>query len=236
MHGVDVLDIRHFWPNDRPLLDGAAVTAVLTHHDGVLMAAGDVDYSGSTLDEDLERIDAIHRHSEAEGWGAFPYHLAASPNGRLFFCRDLDRRGSHIYRRNHETLGVVALGNFMSMVPGYRQVRAVGAGVALAVREVGRDVEWPGHREYAVAEHPTSCPGDSWESWRPAVWWWAGMLVGEGANVKPYLVTERGSDFIWITNGVVRSYLRRMAHADSLGIPREVKVVPRGTLGSVGRV
>jgi hypothetical protein len=175
LHGVEVADIRHFWPNDRPRLDQAAVTAVLTHHDGVLMLPGDRDYSGSTLDEDLERIDAIHRHSVGEGWGNYPYHLTASPNGRLFLCRDLDRRGSHIYWRNHETLGLVMLGNYMEASPGDAQLCAAAAGLVLALRELGRLVQLVGHREYAVPEHPTVCPGDTWFEWQSRLWSFVGF-------------------------------------------------------------
>lgn len=54
-----------------------------------------------------------------------------------------------------------------------------------------------------------------------------------------YLIRERSSNLIWIasTEVPVKSYLRDFAHARALGIsPLTVKVVPDGTLDSLGRV
>jgi hypothetical protein len=181
IHGIEVADIRHWWPNDRPVLDGGAVTAVVVHHDGVLMAPGDRNYSGGTLDEDLGRIGAVHRHSVAEGWGAFPYHLMASPNGRLFLCRDLDRRGSHVYWRNHESVGVALMGDFTDGAPGDKQLCAAAAGFVLVLRELGRLVELVGHGEFALPENATACPGETWFSsggWQHRLRVFAGFHAG----------------------------------------------------------
>ena len=61
------------------------------------------------------------------------------------------------------------------------------------------------------------------------------FILGE-EDMKPYLIAEAGAPYVYITDGVNRSYLRDMAHADALGIPRDVKVVPAGTLASVARL
>ena len=58
----------------------------------------------------------------------------------------------------------------------------------------------------------------------------------EEEDMKPYLIAEAGAPYVYITDGVILTYLRNMAHADALGIPREVKVVPAGTLASVARL
>lgn len=166
LHGVRVADVRHFWPNDRPYLDHEDVLAVVVHHDGVLMAPGDRDYSGSTLDEDLERIDAVHRHSVRQGWGNFPYHTMASPNGRAFLCRDLQRQGSHIYHRNWGTLSVSLMGDLTARRPPDAQLCAAAACIVLMLRRLGRLVVIPGHKDYALPGFGTACPGDTWPGWR----------------------------------------------------------------------
>lgn len=53
---------------------------------------------------------------------------------------------------------------------------------------------------------------------------------------KPYLAAEQGSPYIFIIWGNSRSYLQDFKHADALDIPRDVKRVPKGTLGSLGRI
>ncbi len=58
----------------------------------------------------------------------------------------------------------------------------------------------------------------------------------EEDEMKPYLVQERNSSYIWITDNVTRTHLRDMAHAQALGIDTQVKVVPEGTLESIPRV
>lgn len=57
-----------------------------------------------------------------------------------------------------------------------------------------------------------------------------------GEDDMLYLVMEQGSPYVWITNGMSRSYLRDMEHADALGIARDIRIVPQGTLKSVARL
>ena len=54
--------------------------------------------------------------------------------------------------------------------------------------------------------------------------------------MKPYLIQEAGSPYIWITHGVGYTYLRTRGAAEALGIPWEITVVPRGTLLSLARL
>lgn len=170
---IDVADIRHFWtpegPAGRPApLDNMIGIAI--HHDAVLMPAGDLDYSGSTLDEDLERIDIIHRHSQSREWGHFPYHLVATPHGRLFYTSDLDVMGAHVARRNHELKGLCILGDFTDDTPTPAALCAAGAGVTAILQARGNILPPRPHLEWALQGYATLCPGDNWPAYFQTMW------------------------------------------------------------------
>lgn len=167
--GVEVVDVRHMFPTggpagrprDRVLLRGVAV-----HHDGVIMAEGDQDYSGSTLDEDLARLAAIYQHGLNMRWGGMPYHLMASPNGRCFYTLSLECFGAHVARRNHELEGLALMGNFTYAHPGDLQLCAAARGLLATWGWLGELLPYKGHREWALPAFPTSCQGDTWWVWQ----------------------------------------------------------------------
>lgn len=167
--GVEVVDVRGMFPTGEPaprVRRPHALRGIAFHHDGVIMLAGDRDYSGSTLDEDLCRLQAIYAHGIDNGWGGMPYHLVASPNGRCFYTLDLDYYGAHVARRNHELVGVALMGNFTYAEPGDLQLCAA-ARATLAVWGWRRELlGGRGHREWALPLEGTACPGHTWWSWR----------------------------------------------------------------------
>ena len=167
--GVEVVDVRHMFPSSRPagrLREKARLQGVAIHHDGVIMAPGDQDYSGTTLNEDLGRLATVHRHGISLGWGGMPYHLMASPNGRCFYTLDLSCFGAHVAGRNDELVGVALMGNFMYAHPGDLQLCAAARGLLAIWGWSGRLLPFKGHREWALPQYPTSCPGDTWWQWQ----------------------------------------------------------------------
>ena len=168
--GKRLVDVRHLFPTDGSAgrrRDIARVIGVAVHHDGVLMAPGDRNYSGGTLDEDIQRLYAIYNRGLQAGWGGFPYHLVASPNGRLFLCLDLSCFGAHVAQRNHELLGVSLMGNFMLEAPSTTQLCAAGLAVAVCWRDPFSPGAVEAHYQWARPTWPTSCPGDTWPIWGP---------------------------------------------------------------------
>ena len=167
--GVEVVDVRHVFKSGTPALrmrDLDLLKGIAYHHDGVLMAAGDQDYSGSTLDEDLARLWAIWQHGLGMKWGGMPYHLVVSPNGRCFYTLSLDFCGAHVARRNHELVGVALMSNFTYAEPGDLQLCAA-ARATLAIWGWRRELlGGRGHREWALPLEGTACPGNTWWSWR----------------------------------------------------------------------
>ena len=168
---AEILDVRHLYqkkpggsttrPRDIGRLRGFAV-----HHDGVIMEPGDRDYSGSTLNEDLDRLAVIYSVGINNGWGGFPYHFVVSPNGRTFYTCSVGVFGAHVARRNHELIGIAFMGNFVHHPPGQQQLCAGGLAVLSGFVFTGalRDVR--GHREWALPGEGTVCPGDTWWTWQ----------------------------------------------------------------------
>lgn len=153
------------WPVSRMRHDNS-IEGELIHNDGVFFAPGDRDYDGSTLDEDAERLQAIYRQGLKMGWGGMPYHAVASPNqGALYVCRDHRTFGAHVGGNNHRYVGVAIMGNFDFAMPSTVALCGAGKGVAL-MRFQYRLPGLPlaGHRD--VPGQSTTCPGNTWPSWR----------------------------------------------------------------------
>lgn len=165
------IDVRHLFP---PTPGGAVIRlrsfdqlrGIAVHHDGVMMPAGDQDFDGSTLDEDLGRLNAIYQQGRRQGWGGFPYHFVASPNGRLFYTLDVRHLGAHVARRNHELVGLALMGDFTMQRPTPEEICAGGLGVVGLWLTYGRLLGMKGHWEWALPAWPTQCPGEPWVDWQ----------------------------------------------------------------------
>ena len=183
--GVTIVDVRHLCPPEeggavaRPR-DPALLTATAIHHDAGAMPPGDRNYDGSTLDEDLARIAAVYRHGLAQGWGGYPYHLVASPNGRAFYTTDISLHGAHVAKRNHLFLGVALMGNFMLHPPGDEQLCAAARCLVATWALTHRLITYWGHHELALPAYPTSCPGDTWPQWSGKLLTYAAALARRG--------------------------------------------------------
>lgn len=167
----EVLDVRHLFPNEPNGSTAtkrwtSALAGIAVHHDGVIMAAGDRDYNGTTLNEDLARLQAIYDRGISEGWGGFPYHTVSSPNNRTFYTQDVANYGAHVARRNHQLLGHAIMGDFSSRAPRDDQLCGAALGIITLYHATGRLLDFRGHREWALAGQGTQCPGDTWWTWQ----------------------------------------------------------------------
>lgn len=167
----EILDARGLYPRQPDGFtmrqrDLGALRGYAIHHDGAIMEPGDRDYSGSTLNEDLDRLATIYQVGYNRGWGGFPYHFVASPNGRVFYTCSVSVFGAHVARRNHELIGIALMGNFTQHPPGQAQLCAAGLALLAAFEFTGalRDVR--GHREWALPGEGTVCPGNTWWTWQ----------------------------------------------------------------------
>ncbi len=166
---LEIVDARALFPPGgavaRPR-DPAALLGVAVHHDAGAMAPGDTNYSGDTLDEDLRRLHAVYQRGLDMGWGGFPYHFMASPNGRCFYTVDWRLFGAQVAGRNHELLGVSLMGDFSYSTPGDPQLCAAGRALIALWSFTGRLLDQKAHKEWALRTSPTSCPGNTWTTWQ----------------------------------------------------------------------
>lgn len=162
----EIVDVRNRYPilhaHRRSL---SQVNMQVIHHDGVIMEPGDEDFNGTTLDEDLERMDADYRWSiDKKNLGRFPYHMAATPNGRLFYTLDVSRIGAHVGGHNTRSNGLVLLGSFLgSRRPTPEALCAAAKGNLILWTWLRRMTGVEGHKE--MPNQNTRCPGDQWLAW-----------------------------------------------------------------------
>ena len=188
--GVDLYDVRSMYPPQEGgavarQRDPALLQAIAIHHDAVIMEAVGPDYSGDSLNQDLGRLTAIYNHGLAQGWGGFPYHFIASPNGRTFYTTDISTFGAHVAARNHQLLGVALMGTFMLSQPGDLQLCAAARCIVATWGLTHRLVTYWGHRELALPAYPTSCPGDTWPQWSHKLLTYAAALARRGGPPQP---------------------------------------------------
>ena len=173
LHGITITDVRDAFPdklNQSVSWSHAmfGLIGIAIHHDGVDFGAGDHNYNGQTLDEDVARLNAIYNYNY-DRLGGFPYPLVASPNGRLFLCRDLETWGAHVAKRNNELGGIAIMGNYSYTMPPVEALCAASLGCILYWRAIGGLREVKGHGDWAYPDSETECPGPLRDFWIPKV-------------------------------------------------------------------
>lgn len=176
-----------------------------------------------------------------------PYNFVwfAMADRSLLICegRGYDRWGAHTAGKddnddwhNGAGIGIAAEGNFenyasditpwmpaLSSFYGHLRETMPNLGSLSPVR-----ADTYGHIDFAQ----TACPGWHIYSRLPEI----KIPTTEDEDMKPYLVREDGTNYIWITDNIQRTHLKSMAHAEALSIDTQVKLVPRGTLKSIPTV
>lgn len=152
--------------------------AIAAHHSVTFIAA-----TVQTQQTELDHLRMIDRYHASQGWGGFGYHLAGFPSGRSYLCGDIRRCRAHVAKRNHELVGIVAIGDFRGGPPGHAQLVAF-YGAAEWVRAQWSRPILPirPHRELALAAYPTACPG---------VWPWPAVIIEEEDILPALTQTEQ---------------------------------------------
>jgi len=164
LYGIEVADVRYLFPDapDRKCSlyhPPENIEGIALHHDGIVMPPGDMDYNGATLDEDMERLQAIYDWN-LQRFGGFPYQLVASPNSRLFWCRSLYTWGAHVEKMNDRLLGEAIMGDYRTTEPPVEGLCSLSLGLIIFWRFLGHLSVVQGHGQWAPG---TECPG-------PALW------------------------------------------------------------------
>ena len=235
--GIGVWDARPWFPDKgyagavkfRPRTkDQIQETAI--HHDAVAFSGRDLDFNGSTVDEERDRMQASYNwqtkfwpsatFTRGQGWNwpGMGYHLYTFPSGRIYLVGDILTIRAHVAYRNTRSGGVVGAGDFTRKRPTPAHVLAYARASAWMWLVASAAVPLDGHRVWA-SRNPanvrsawgTSCPGDSYTKWIPDVQRIARIAYGsaqgkiddmEGDDM--WIVSVSGSSKSYRTNGFVK--------------------------------
>ena len=151
-------------PSDvRPLMaDGGrgwcdilAPVAIAIHHS----AARFFPRAAPTPADEIAHLRMIDVYHVSLGYGAFGYHVAVFPSTRAYWCGTLTRCRAHVKDRNHELIGVVAIGDYTLAPPSPSHIAATAHAVSWIRDNVGRMLPTAPHKQLAIAASPTACPG-----------------------------------------------------------------------------
>lgn len=110
--------------------------------------------ASTTIEEEKKHIAQIDAYHVSIGYGGFGYHAAAFPSGRAYLCGDGQR--AHVKDRNHELMGICAIGDFSTALPGEAQMNALRE---LIAAYGGSSLPTRGHNEWALPGQGTVCAG-----------------------------------------------------------------------------
>ena len=147
-----MIDARGFVTN--PQGNGAMgpVVGFAIHHSVTEMGAA------ATEEQELAHVRTIDLFHVKQGFGGFGYHLCAFGSGRSYFCGDLNRRRAHVESRNHELIGICAIGNFVGRLPEAAQLHALQECIDFARQTYG-NLPIKGHNDWALPGGGTACAG-----------------------------------------------------------------------------
>jgi len=122
-----------------------------------------VHHSGHAADSTPEEIDSYHK---LLGWGGIGYHLVCRQEGAVYYCGDVNTKRANVYGLNEAVVGIVLAGDFTKYYPLPSQLQGAKRAIAFVRGLLGRNVPVVGHKEIALPESPTACPGASFEGWK----------------------------------------------------------------------
>ena len=189
--GVTVYDARQwfpykgnngavvFRPRTREQVDETAI-----HHDAVAFSGADLNFNGSTVDEERGRMQASYNWhtkywpgaSSARGdgwnWPGLGYHLYTFPSERIYLVGELGTIRAHVAYRNTRSGGIVGAGDHTHARPQSGLVTAMARAAAFFWAWRGKELALAGHRTWAE-QNPvevrsawlTSCPGNTYRQW-----------------------------------------------------------------------
>ena len=137
--------------------DLSLVRGIAIHHSGV-----DTDpYSDHAA-------AAAGYHISSLGWPGMAYHVTFQKENNVWLpqlCQPLDRISYHVAGRNAELVGIMLPGDYTAREPENSLLQAARQVVAEVQYTFGAFLPVRGHREWALPEFPTACPGDSYTRW-----------------------------------------------------------------------
>ncbi len=138
----------------RPLTDG-----LIIHHS----VTAPIPLSRAvTLQEKLTIIAAIDAYHASKGWGGFGYQGAVFGDGTVMVVGQGKGARAHVANQNSHLEGLVMIGDYSTSDPPLGCLLGAAQWVRAKQLTYG-PLRVDGHRAFADASDPTSCPGDAGE-------------------------------------------------------------------------
>lgn len=117
-----------------------------------------VHHSASPMDETT--VSDIKRWHRDRGWDHIGYHRVITADGSVANTLSLNLEGYHVYGKNDDSVGICVCGNFEQELPRDRVLEALESELVKLCKKFGLHA-WDifGHKDAALKEHPTLCPG-----------------------------------------------------------------------------
>ena len=111
---------------------------------------------------------AIHNyHRDVLGWPGIGYHFLVHQTGVIEYVGDVMQMRYNVANRNHEVVGVCLPGDFTNEPPSPPQLVSAHHILANLQWALGWFVSIVGHKEIALPDYATACPGNTWSQWAP---------------------------------------------------------------------
>ena len=268
--GVTVYDARQwfpykgdsgavvFRPRTREQVDETAI-----HHDAVAFSGADLNFNGSTVDEERGRMQASYNWhtkywpgaSSARGdgwnWPGLGYHLYTFPSGRIYLVGELGTIRAHVAYRNTRSGGIVGAGDHTHARPQSGLVIAMARAAAFFWAWRGKELALAGHRTWAE-QNPvevrsawlTSCPGNTYRQWIGNVRTFAKAIYDQQEEeddmyariIKIEGDTPPTNTYLWRPGQNrlhMKSRKQREETAALYGISKDAEPVSKGTLDAL---
>lgn len=121
-------------------------------------------------------VEQIHDYHVSINYGGFGYHAAAYDDGTLVITGNIENSRTCVANLNHVAICCVGIGDFSNEVPSDQMLKTFGWYWAL-LQEAGAGATMLGHREFL--NQNTSCPGNTWPSWRDPI-----ILAAGNADIQ----------------------------------------------------
>ncbi len=126
-----------------------------------------IHHSGAKRDSSPHEI--ADYHVGTLGWPGIGYTYVCSQGGELYRTGDLTEVRYNVAAHNRECVGICLPGDWTSEAPPLAQQWAAARVVAFLKAKLPW-AEVKGHRDVALPEYATACPGDTWLTWRDKIW------------------------------------------------------------------
>jgi len=154
---LEVMDIREKLPRRGAYArrELSRISYLVVHH--------------SAVDVDSTAYSIAAYHVRSLDWPGIGYHFLVHWDGSTEYVGDIGRARYNVASRNHEVVGICLPGDFTRREPAAAQLESARLLLTNIQFALGWFVPIVGHKDIALPGYGTACPGDTWDTWKPAL-------------------------------------------------------------------